>query len=413
MSDILDLQRQAHRLLRADWRTATSLAEELYAILAALPEPPPGGGGVSALSVESDRRRQDALSEFRRLDRDSPPTFELNRRAREAKEDASFPPTFSVPPTPPTPTFSLPAVAPSVGGVQSRRRDTSLSFTSEFAPPDLSISFPSPAPPPFPASPSFPASAAAPAALGSPPNPSFSQYSRPSVPDPPGPALPPPAPAWQPDLYRFQDAALGATLDDIGDQPSDEAARPQARFAPVRVPGAPITLAELPAHIRDDRHAITDPGSPAQYGAYSGREVPVNKDPLSDSPITRDDPGTLEPTRDEDAFRQTYYDLRFPQSDFDSARPVGGGGITTYMGQVKDKADQPKQFNVYLYRDGPDGEPDDDTVVVRIPQFDDKDDIPEGTWLTGIYFFAVGDETRYYCQPPVWVDSHKEEDEQS
>jgi hypothetical protein len=82
--------------------------------------------------------------------------------------------------------------------------------------------------------------------------------------------------------------------------------------------------------------------------------------------------------------------------------PIGGGGTTVFVGKVESGSGD--TYQVKLYQDGPDGDPDDEPVEVTIPTIDPDEQIPADTWLFGIFQFTNDDgDFIYYAQPPIWM----------
>jgi hypothetical protein len=173
-------------------------------------------------------------------------------------------------------------------------------------------------------------------------------------------------------------------LPPIASPPSAPASRndPVVRIANP-LPSPAHTAFDVPA---TDRDAYAPLGVP---GAYSGMER------LAADHLPHDYP-TIE--RDNsDPFAKKYYDLRFYPTDTDSPRPGGGGGTSTYIGQLTDDSDG-VTCTVQLYPSGQSGSPG-QTVTVTILQLADGENVPNGTWLTGIQSTSGG----YYAQVPIWL----------
>lgn len=84
--------------------------------------------------------------------------------------------------------------------------------------------------------------------------------------------------------------------------------------------------------------------------------------------------------------------------------PAGGGSSSVFMGKVTSNGDGSGELSVYLYQNGPLGDPDQDPVNVLVPMLADGEVVPEDTWLAGIFQFTDNSGNTYYaCQPPVWL----------
>lgn len=83
--------------------------------------------------------------------------------------------------------------------------------------------------------------------------------------------------------------------------------------------------------------------------------------------------------------------------------PLSTGGTTVFLGKVD--SGRGDTYEVHLYRSGPKGDPDRETVTVTIPQIDPDEEIPKGTWLSGIMRLTRPDGgTIFVCQVPVWLE---------
>ncbi|SIO38074.1 hypothetical protein SAMN05444166_4239 [Singulisphaera sp. GP187] len=109
-------------------------------------------------------------------------------------------------------------------------------------------------------------------------------------------------------------------------------------------------------------------------------------------------PQTYDPIKQE-----IYKPPGFEIPDAPDARPIGGGGTTVFIGKVKSGTG--KTYQVNLYPNGPNGDPQSPSVSVEIPTIDPDEQIDPNTWLFGIFQFSDSDGNDiYFAQPTVWMD---------
>lgn len=101
------------------------------------------------------------------------------------------------------------------------------------------------------------------------------------------------------------------------------------------------------------------------------------------------------------------FHLDFPEGGLLNGQPIGGGGSGTsaFLGRVTSGTGD--TYQVDLYGDGPDDSPT-ASVTAKVPQIDDTEEIPPGTWLDCVHQFGKLDQQgqpifTYAFQPPIWL----------
>lgn len=127
--------------------------------------------------------------------------------------------------------------------------------------------------------------------------------------------------------------------------------------------------------------SASTPGMPAPIDLPRSTSPPAPAEPLRTKPYRMDPP--------------------FPDYDYNLDLPLGEGGTSGLNGiVVGGSGDQP---SVDLYENGS-RSASTGNVTVNILQLADGENIPNGTWITGIQKFSDSDDNAYYeAQVPVWL----------